>query len=324
MMRLLLTSLPVSFFLVAALAGSSAAGPREDEASAYSAYRRADYATAMRLFRPLADQGRADARCTLGFMYGNGQGVPQNYSEAVKWYRLAADQGRADAQNNLGRMYDNGMGVPQDYVLAHIWFSLSAAQGYKDASKNRDAVAERMTPAQIAEAQKGARDWKSLSPGVVRQVTVAANAPTPKAHNQAPSEVDSVSPPVIGHASRPTAHDPDTSPNQSGEPGMFDSNGHDIRPPERGYLGPGQRRAQTSSPSLVDLGGMRPRGAYVSPYANVPTNYSAQLEARSMRIFPSPSQEPQRQQWMADQEQKAIENEINRSKPLLFPVNGRR
>jgi hypothetical protein len=152
-------------------------------------------------------------------------------------------------------------------------------------------------------------------------------APTPNAHNQAPSEVDSVqSPPAIGHANRPTVHDPDTSPTQPGEPGLFDSNGHYIGPPEQGYLGPERRRTQTLSPSLVDLGGTRPRGAgaYVSPYADVPTNYSAQLEARSMRIFPLPSQEPQRQQWMADQEQKGIENEINRSKPLLYPVSGRR
>jgi hypothetical protein len=147
------------------------------------------------------------------------------------------------------------------------------------------------------------------------------HAPTPNAHNQAPSEVD---PPVIGHASRPTVHDPDTNPDQPGEGGMFDSNGHYIGSPEQGYLGPERRRAQTLSPSLVDLGGRRPRGAYVSPYADVPTNYSAQLEARSMKIFPSPSQEPQRQQWMADQEQKSIENEINRSKPLIFPVSGRR
>ena len=96
----------------------------------------------------------------LGFMYNNGQGVPQDYAETVKWYRLAAEQGHASAQNNLGLMYDNGEGVPQDYVQAHMWYNLAGAQGLEQAAKNRDNVAKRMTPAQIAEAQKLAREWK--------------------------------------------------------------------------------------------------------------------------------------------------------------------
>ena len=91
-------------------------------------------------------------------------GVPQDYAEALKWYRLAADQGHASAQCNLGVMYANGEGVPQDYVRAHMWFNLSAAQGDQDAAKNRDDVAKRMTPAQIAEAQKLAREWQPKRP----------------------------------------------------------------------------------------------------------------------------------------------------------------
>jgi len=49
-----------------------------------------DYATAMRLWRPLADQGVASAQYNLGVMYANGQGVPQDYAAAVSWYRKAA------------------------------------------------------------------------------------------------------------------------------------------------------------------------------------------------------------------------------------------
>jgi len=86
--------------------------------------------------------------------------VPQNYTEAVEWFRKAADQGNAIAQQNLGVSYANGEGVPQDYVSAHMWFNLSAAQGDANAIKNRDIIAQRMTPAQIAEAQKLAREWK--------------------------------------------------------------------------------------------------------------------------------------------------------------------
>ncbi|MSP50530.1 MAG: sel1 repeat family protein, partial [Alphaproteobacteria bacterium] len=87
-------------------------------------------------------------------------GVPQDYAEAVMWYRKAADQGEADAQTNLGINYANGQGVPQDYVQAHKWFNLAAAKGNINAVKNRDIVAAKMTPAQIAEAQKLAREWK--------------------------------------------------------------------------------------------------------------------------------------------------------------------
>ena len=57
-------------------------------------------------------------------------------------------------------MYDNGQGVPQDYVQAHKWYNLAAASGNKDAVKNREIVAAKMTPAQIAEAEKLVREWK--------------------------------------------------------------------------------------------------------------------------------------------------------------------
>ncbi len=100
-------------------------------------------------------------------MYATGQCVPQDYAEAVKWLRLAVEQGNAVAQYSLGVMYDNGQGVPQDYVQAHMWFNLAASRfsasetkGRDLAVKNRDIVASRMTPAQIAEAQRLAREWK--------------------------------------------------------------------------------------------------------------------------------------------------------------------
>ena len=72
----------------------------------------------------------------------------------MKWSRLAAAQGDAYAQYNLGFMYERGQGIAQNYVRAHMFFLLSASNGYPDASKNRDAVAKRMTAAQIAQAQE--------------------------------------------------------------------------------------------------------------------------------------------------------------------------
>lgn len=92
-------------------------------------------------------------------MYESGPGVLRNYKEAVKWYRKAADQGYALAQNILGVMYALGKGVPQDYVQTHMWMNLAAANGLEKAKKGRDIAARRMTPAQIEQAQKLAREW---------------------------------------------------------------------------------------------------------------------------------------------------------------------
>jgi len=123
------------------------------------ANKQGDYATALKEWRPLAEQGDAEAQFIMGGMYNLGQGVPQDDKEAVRWYRLAAAQGYAYAQSLMGQMYDLGLGVPQDDVQAHMWLSLAAAQGIENARKARDILAARMTPAQIAEAQRLAREW---------------------------------------------------------------------------------------------------------------------------------------------------------------------
>ncbi len=87
-------------------------------------------------------------------------GVPQDYAKAAVLFRKAAEQGLSLAQHNLGLNYAKGEGVPQDYVMVHMWVSLSAAQGEKESVKARDIIAKLMTPAQIAEAQRLAREWK--------------------------------------------------------------------------------------------------------------------------------------------------------------------
>ncbi len=149
--------------LVLACALSAPAWAGFDEGAA--AYDRGDYETALREWRPLAEQGDASAQGNLGLMYGKGQGVAQDYGEALKWYRRAAEQGIAAAQNNLGVMYKYGEGVVQDYVQAYMWFSLAASRmppgDYRDEIvMSRDKVEKRMTPAQVAEAQKLAREWR--------------------------------------------------------------------------------------------------------------------------------------------------------------------
>ncbi len=161
-----------------------------------AAYRRGDYATALREWQSLAEQGHADAQYNIGLLYGNGQGVPkddarawqwyekaavqghaeaqvnlgilydygrgilQDFKKAVYWYRLSANQGNTLAQRRLGLMYERGDGVPQDYVQAYMWYSLGAANGAKASAMLQDALAKRMEPDQIAEAQLRARNWK--------------------------------------------------------------------------------------------------------------------------------------------------------------------
>jgi len=114
----------------------------------------------LRWLRLAAEKGVPHAQTLLGTKYHAGEGVQQDYKEAMRWNRLAAEQGHDEAQRNLGPMYFKGQGAPQDYVQGHMWFNLSAAQGDANSIKARDAISVLMTPAQIAEAQKLAREWK--------------------------------------------------------------------------------------------------------------------------------------------------------------------
>jgi uncharacterized protein len=103
--------------------------------------------------KSLAEQGYADAQSNLGFMYDNGNGVPENDAEAVKWYRLAAEQGNADAQSNLGGMYYDGEGVPENYLAAYVWYSVSAAKGNQIAKNNIEIVKNVLTNEQLVQGQ---------------------------------------------------------------------------------------------------------------------------------------------------------------------------
>jgi TPR repeat protein len=93
-------------------------------------------------------------------MYVNGRGVPKDYSEAARLYRLAADQGNVNAQIGTGALYVEGIGVPKDYIQGYFWFTLAAVSGNPAAAKVRDGIEKSMTPAQVAEAQRLAREWK--------------------------------------------------------------------------------------------------------------------------------------------------------------------
>jgi TPR repeat protein len=157
---------PVRTFLGALIAalvvvGTAVAGPFEDGGAAYQ---RGDYATAMRIYRSLADQGNAVAQGNVGAMYENSRGVPQNYAEAMRWYRKAADQGNADAQTNLGFMYENGRGVAQNSAEAVRWYRKAADQGNAKAQGNLGVMYEngRGVPQDYAEARRWYRKAANL------------------------------------------------------------------------------------------------------------------------------------------------------------------
>ncbi|HBP87502.1 MAG TPA: sel1 repeat family protein [Nitrospiraceae bacterium] len=182
--------LSMTFLLIGV--GEAWAGYEEGE----EAYLQEDFATALTEWRPLAEEGNAEAQNMLGYMYRYGQGVPQDFEQARQWYRRAADLGNARAQNNLGAMYRQGLGVPQDYqeafrwflraaeqgnggaqnhvglmyykgegvqqdlVQAYMWAFLAAGQGVDPAIQALEFLAKDMTPDQIDQAKDLAGKWK--------------------------------------------------------------------------------------------------------------------------------------------------------------------
>ena len=119
-----------------------------------------DYLEALNWFKKAALQGHPLAQYNAGYMSEKGEGTPQDYVEAARNYRQAAEQGNQLAQYNLGYMYEKGQGVLPDEVQALMWYSLAAVQGETKAKSARDRITVWMAPAQIAEAQRLAREFK--------------------------------------------------------------------------------------------------------------------------------------------------------------------
>jgi TPR repeat protein len=127
-----------------------------------------DVREAVKWYRLAAKQNFAQALEEIGQCYIDGTGVATDLEEGVKWVRKAADLGYAPAQNRLGLCYVKGQGVPKDLVQAYKWFDLGASQGGElapDIKLNLAKVESKLTPAQIAEAQRLAREFEPVAPG---------------------------------------------------------------------------------------------------------------------------------------------------------------
>jgi TPR repeat protein len=102
---------------------------KADYEAGLKAYNSGDFATALKEWQPLADQGEPHLQYNVGLIYARGQGVPQDFAKAADYYRKAADQGVVEAEYNLGVLYSNGQGVKQDDAEAGKWFLKAANQG---------------------------------------------------------------------------------------------------------------------------------------------------------------------------------------------------
>src|ERR1700733_10989728 len=129
------------------------------------AYQKGDYVGAAKEWRPLAESGNASAQFNLGLLYLDGHGVPQNPAEAANWFRRAAEQDYTGAQHNLGAMYGSGQGVKRDYVQAYKWLNICAAKGNGGCITQRDLIAKKLKPGQVAEGQRLATDFKPQKEG---------------------------------------------------------------------------------------------------------------------------------------------------------------
>lgn len=149
-----------------------------------------DERVAVGWYRKAAEQGHILASNNLGAAYEDGRGALQDHVEAVRLYEVAARANSTWGQRNLGRMLRDGKGTDANIVQAHAWLNLaaSAEKPQPDAIKERDALAAEMSSAQLAEAQRLAREWK---PGAAMGMTrLKQPAPAPAATRQPVASAD--------------------------------------------------------------------------------------------------------------------------------------
>jgi len=113
-------------FITAVIFSNPGALLAQDFDKGWAAYKAGDFATALKEWQPLAEQGDAGAQTMLGRLYHIGKGVLQDYKIAMKWYKLAAKQGEDFAPLYLSFMYINGEGVPRDIKKSVKWYKLEA------------------------------------------------------------------------------------------------------------------------------------------------------------------------------------------------------
>jgi hypothetical protein len=113
-------------FVAARRAIRTSARDCEIRGGEYVAFDRSNYATALKVWLPLAEQGDAAAQTYVGEIFEKGLGVPPDYAAAAQWFRRAAESGYSRAAINLGSLYEQGLGVPKDRAQAATWYRRAA------------------------------------------------------------------------------------------------------------------------------------------------------------------------------------------------------
>ncbi|HEY3813401.1 MAG TPA: tetratricopeptide repeat protein [Caulobacteraceae bacterium] len=144
--------------LAALFLGFTGAAHADQMSDGDAAFHKGDYAKALELLKPLAEQGNAEAQCLVGIMYLTGHCVAKDPALAAKWLLASAKQGQKGAQVNIGIVYATGEGMPKDYVKGYLWFTVAVSRGVEGVDKYRDHVATEMTPDQI---ERGKHDAKT-------------------------------------------------------------------------------------------------------------------------------------------------------------------
>ena len=116
-----------------------------------------DYVRAVEYLGQAAEQGHADAQFLLGESYANGRGVTKNLSWAARWYGKAAEQGHADGAFSFGVVQAAGLGLPTNLPWGYAWLDVASDRGHVKAGEVRAAVANKMTPAEIATGRQRAQ-----------------------------------------------------------------------------------------------------------------------------------------------------------------------
>jgi hypothetical protein len=132
---------------------------------AWRAWNAGDYVKAVPVFQRLAKIGHPVAEVLVGYAHFYGFGVPLDYQQALVWLEKAADQGCFTAYELTAQIYDQGLGTAVDFGKAYMWFNIAASKlpnsaKRDDIMKLREAVAAKMTQAQVEAAQKRSLEFK--------------------------------------------------------------------------------------------------------------------------------------------------------------------
>ncbi|MGH2447696.1 MAG: tetratricopeptide repeat protein [Chloroflexota bacterium] len=128
-------------------------------------------------YQKSAEQGNAVAMSRIGDAYLTGTGVTQDYGKAASWFARAASAGDPWSLEMLGSLYEEGEGVEQDDIKAYQWYDIAAVNGDSHAAELRDALAQKMTAEQIAEAKNRSSEWLAQS---AKQATAEGRAAVSK------------------------------------------------------------------------------------------------------------------------------------------------